>query len=116
MLMDKEFYVLCRDELYTECIWDKRGYVKRLVVHGRKKDLEHFFNKGYLCKMSTPERKGIYYDICCCLLRHKKTNKDMIEYILSSDAYVSPFCDGCIGYRSSGLIDNINFLLSYVRN
>jgi hypothetical protein len=115
MLLDKEFYVLCRDELYKECIWDKSAYVRRLVLHDKKKDIEHFLCKGFLSRESTPERKGVYDDICCCLLRHKKIEKSMVEYLLSSDIHLTTSCDTCYSRKMYGIDDNVRFLLNYIR-
>ncbi|QIN54380.1 hypothetical protein [Cedratvirus kamchatka] len=66
ILVDKEFYVLARDGFYKECIWDDDDYIKRLVLHGRKEDLEHFLNRGFLARLSTSEDAG---DVCCCFSR-----------------------------------------------
>nr|WIL02947.1 hypothetical protein Cbor_222 [Cedratvirus borely] len=115
MLVDKEFYSLARDAFWDE-MCEREAYMRRLALHGRKKDLEHFLRKGYLSRMSTPEKEGAYDNICCCVLRHKKTSKDMIEYLLSSDIYLTSFCDRCDDRKGYGAIENTTFLLNYIRS
>lgn len=115
MLVDKEFYLLVRDVFWDE-MCEKEAYMRHLVLHGRKEDLEHFLNKGYLCRLSEPEKIGSYGDICCCVLRHKKMTKDMREYLLTSDIYLAPSCQRCYDREGYGLVENITFLLNRLRN
>lgn len=123
MLVDREFYLLSRDELYKECIAlsDQPRYIKRLILpnsrslQARKEQIEHFLHRGFLCRQSTPEREDTYYSICCCLLRHRKMDKETRDYLLSSDVHIAPYCAGCDDGKNLGLIENIEFLLSRVR-
>ncbi|SPN79534.1 Hypothetical protein BRZCDTV_399 [Brazilian cedratvirus IHUMI] len=115
MLVDKEFYILARDAFWDE-MCERETYMRRLALHGRKEDLEHFLNKGYLSRLSEPEKEGSYDEICCCVLRHKKMSREMRDYLLSSDIYLAPSCDRCEDRKGYGLVENITFLLNRIRN